>query len=149
MNTRYGFGKALDLKFDAALERVAQELQKEGFGVLTEIDVAATMKADRVSLSAGRDPAPGQPRRACPTVRAEAHRGARASGRAGWHSETRPSTRCDPDAQASPQALEMPKTAQRGVPIPAARSAASFGPRPAQHSASLPSATMAGTLATP
>jgi uncharacterized protein (DUF302 family) len=44
MNNRYGFGKALDLKFDAALERVTQELQKEGFGVLTEIDVAATMK---------------------------------------------------------------------------------------------------------
>jgi uncharacterized protein (DUF302 family) len=44
MNTRYGFGKALDLKFDAALERVTEELQKEGFGVLTEIDVAATMK---------------------------------------------------------------------------------------------------------
>ncbi len=44
MNTRYGFGKPLDLKFDAALERVTQELQKEGFGVLTEIDVAATMK---------------------------------------------------------------------------------------------------------
>ncbi len=44
MNSRYGFGKALDLKFDAALERVTQELQKEGFGVLTEIDVAATMK---------------------------------------------------------------------------------------------------------
>jgi uncharacterized protein (DUF302 family) len=44
MNTRYGFGKPLDLKFDAALERVTQELQKEGFGVLTEIDVASTMK---------------------------------------------------------------------------------------------------------
>lgn len=44
MDTRYGFGKPLDLKFDAALERVTQELQKEGFGVLTEIDVAATMK---------------------------------------------------------------------------------------------------------
>ena len=44
MNSRYGFGKPLDLKFDAALERVAQELQRQGFGVLTEIDVAATMK---------------------------------------------------------------------------------------------------------
>lgn len=43
MDTRYGFGKALSVKFDAALERVAQELQREGFGVLTEIDVAATM----------------------------------------------------------------------------------------------------------
>jgi uncharacterized protein (DUF302 family) len=44
MNTRYGFGKALDLKFDAALERVTQELQKQGFGVLPEVDVAATMR---------------------------------------------------------------------------------------------------------
>ena len=34
----------MDLKFDAALERVTQELQKEGFGVLADIDVAATMK---------------------------------------------------------------------------------------------------------
>jgi uncharacterized protein (DUF302 family) len=44
MDTRYGFGKAVDLTFDAALERVTQELQKEGFGVLTEIDVTATLK---------------------------------------------------------------------------------------------------------
>ncbi len=44
MDTRYGFGKAVDLTFNAALERVTQELQKEGFGVLTEIDVTATLK---------------------------------------------------------------------------------------------------------
>lgn len=44
MNIRYGFGKPLDLKFDVAVERVVQELQKEGFGVLADIDVAATMK---------------------------------------------------------------------------------------------------------
>ena len=30
--------------FERALERVTQELAKEGFGVLTEIDVAATLK---------------------------------------------------------------------------------------------------------
>jgi len=44
MSTKYGFGKTLDVKFDVALERVMQELQKEGFGVLADIDVAATMK---------------------------------------------------------------------------------------------------------
>jgi uncharacterized protein (DUF302 family) len=44
MNTRYGFGKAVALDFDAARARVADELQKEGFGILTEIDVQATLK---------------------------------------------------------------------------------------------------------
>lgn len=44
MEISYGFGKTVNLNFDRALERVTQELQKEGFGVLTEIDVAATLK---------------------------------------------------------------------------------------------------------
>ncbi len=44
MTTRYCFGKTVDLGFDTALQRVTEELAKQGFGVLTEIDVSATMK---------------------------------------------------------------------------------------------------------
>lgn len=40
----YGFGRTLTLRFDDALERVVQALRNEGFGVLTDIDVAATLK---------------------------------------------------------------------------------------------------------
>jgi uncharacterized protein (DUF302 family) len=40
----FGFGKQVEMDFDAALETVTDELQKEGFGVLSEIDVSAKMK---------------------------------------------------------------------------------------------------------
>jgi len=40
----YTFSKTLDMDFDQAIERVTEELKKEGFGVLTEIDVQATLK---------------------------------------------------------------------------------------------------------
>jgi uncharacterized protein (DUF302 family) len=38
------FETLTDLCFEAAVERCREELAKEGFGVLTEIDVQATMK---------------------------------------------------------------------------------------------------------
>ena len=45
MASDFGFGKIVDLEFDRALEKVTAELEKEGFGVLSDIDVAAKMKA--------------------------------------------------------------------------------------------------------
>ncbi|MCF8177210.1 MAG: DUF302 domain-containing protein [Sulfuritalea sp.] len=44
MENRYGFGKSVEMGFDDTITKVTAELQKEGFGILTEIDVAATMK---------------------------------------------------------------------------------------------------------
>jgi uncharacterized protein (DUF302 family) len=44
MDTKFGFGKPVDLGFEEAIETVTEELAKEGFGVLTEIDVQATLK---------------------------------------------------------------------------------------------------------
>ncbi len=44
MNSPFGFGKQVELSFDDAIEKVTSELQKEGFGVLSDIDVSAKMK---------------------------------------------------------------------------------------------------------
>jgi uncharacterized protein (DUF302 family) len=41
---RYYFNKTLNTAFDDAVARVVTELKKEGFGVLTEIDVSAALK---------------------------------------------------------------------------------------------------------
>jgi uncharacterized protein (DUF302 family) len=40
----YYFSKTLDMPFDKAIEKVTLVLQSKGFGVLTEIDVKATLK---------------------------------------------------------------------------------------------------------
>lgn len=40
----YGYKKEVSLIYDEAVSKVTYELQKEGFGVLTEIDVKATLK---------------------------------------------------------------------------------------------------------
>ena len=42
--TRYGLGVTVKLPYDEAVARTRDELSKEGFGVLTEIDVRATLK---------------------------------------------------------------------------------------------------------
>ncbi len=42
---KYYFQKILfNVSFDEAIEKVTEELKKEGFGILTEIDVQATLK---------------------------------------------------------------------------------------------------------
>jgi len=41
---QYHYSRMIDLPFETAIERVTQALQREGFGVLTEIDVKTTLK---------------------------------------------------------------------------------------------------------
>jgi len=40
----YYFSKTLKTSFEDAVTKVTEELKKEGFGILTEIDVKATLK---------------------------------------------------------------------------------------------------------
>lgn len=40
----YGYKKQVALSYDTAVAKAREELAKEGFGVLTEIDVRATLK---------------------------------------------------------------------------------------------------------
>lgn len=40
----YGYKRKIDLSYEDAINKVKEELKKEGFGVLTEIDVKSTLK---------------------------------------------------------------------------------------------------------
>lgn len=40
----YYFNKIVDMTFDEAIAKVTEELKKEGFGILTDVDVKATLK---------------------------------------------------------------------------------------------------------
>lgn len=41
---QYGFSKTTDYNFEQAIDKVTEELKKEGFGVLTSIDMKETLK---------------------------------------------------------------------------------------------------------
>lgn len=41
---RYYFARTFDWKFNEAIDKVTAALKQEGFGILTEIDVKATLK---------------------------------------------------------------------------------------------------------
>jgi uncharacterized protein (DUF302 family) len=41
---QYYFNKIVQMTFEETIEKVTEELKKEGFGVLTEIDVKAALK---------------------------------------------------------------------------------------------------------
>lgn len=42
--SNYGFWKKVDFSFEQAIERVTEELQKEGFGIISQVDVTSTLK---------------------------------------------------------------------------------------------------------
>jgi uncharacterized protein (DUF302 family) len=41
---QYGFSKTVDMPYEQVIDKVTTELKKEGFGVLTSIDVKETLK---------------------------------------------------------------------------------------------------------
>lgn len=45
MSTSYALGGPVSLGYEQAIARIKETLQAEGFGVLCEIDIAATMRA--------------------------------------------------------------------------------------------------------
>ena len=44
MTTRYGLNIQIDQPYDVTVERAKEELGKQGFGVLTEVDVRTTLR---------------------------------------------------------------------------------------------------------
>ena len=44
MTTEYGFRTTLNVPYEEAIEKTTAALKEEGFGILTEIDVKATLK---------------------------------------------------------------------------------------------------------
>ena len=44
MTAKYGFGTSIPMDFEQAIDVVTEALKQEGFGVLTDIDVQATLK---------------------------------------------------------------------------------------------------------
>ena len=40
----YYFSRTIEMSYETAIERVTEELKKEGFGILTQIDVSSTLK---------------------------------------------------------------------------------------------------------
>jgi hypothetical protein len=61
MEVEFGFGKQVNLDFDAAIDKVTADLQTEGFGVLSDIDVAAP-HSRRLQPGARGSGNPGNPR---------------------------------------------------------------------------------------
>ena len=43
-NSNYGYSKKMTSTFEKTIEKTKEELEKEGFGVLTEIDIKTTLK---------------------------------------------------------------------------------------------------------
>jgi uncharacterized protein (DUF302 family) len=43
-NPTYGYRKKMNTTFEKTIEKTKEELKKEGFGVLTEIDIKTTLK---------------------------------------------------------------------------------------------------------
>ena len=44
MSSKYAFGRTVSLPFDEAVRRAVEALGEQGFGVLSDIDVAATLQ---------------------------------------------------------------------------------------------------------
>lgn len=44
MNSKYAFGRTIESGFDQTIDKVTKALAGEGFGILSDIDVAGTLK---------------------------------------------------------------------------------------------------------